>query len=36
MTERAEHGTPYVLGGLPSVVRGPQDDAVLPAVGIQP
>jgi hypothetical protein len=36
MTERAEQGTPYVLAGLPSAVRGPQDDVVLPAIGIQP
>jgi hypothetical protein len=35
MTERAEHGTPYVFVGLPSAVCGPQDDVVLPAIGAQ-
>jgi 2,4-diketo-3-deoxy-L-fuconate hydrolase len=35
MTERAEHGTPYVFVGLPSAVCGPQDDVLLPAIGTQ-
>jgi 2,4-didehydro-3-deoxy-L-rhamnonate hydrolase len=35
MTERAEHGTPYVFVGLPSAVCGPRDDVVLPAIGAQ-
>jgi DNA-binding transcriptional LysR family regulator len=30
MRHRAEHGTPYVFAGLPSAVRGPRDDVVLP------
>jgi len=35
MTERAEHGTPYVFVGLPSAVCGPRDDVILPAIGAQ-
>jgi 2,4-didehydro-3-deoxy-L-rhamnonate hydrolase len=35
MEERAAHGTPYVFIGLASAVCGPQDDVVLPDIGVQ-
>ncbi len=35
MTERATTGTPYVFIGLPSSVGGPDDDVVLPDIGVQ-
>lgn len=35
MTERAAHGTPYVFVGLPSAITGPEDDVVLPDIGVK-
>jgi 2,4-didehydro-3-deoxy-L-rhamnonate hydrolase len=35
MEERAAHGTPYVFIGLASAISGPQDDVLLPDIGVQ-